>query len=136
VSGRIGCSASYLSRILSGERVPTWDLTRKFAQACGADPGVLRTVWESEKLSQKGRELVMDLDGTSLTAAEQLRIAVQTLHLRAGRPAPNDVAVASRWLLSAGASRAARRTPAPPPPGTTSPTPADRLPRHGAAPAP
>ncbi|MFE4824788.1 helix-turn-helix domain-containing protein [Streptomyces sp. NPDC056704] len=103
VSSRIGCSASYLSRILSGERVPTWDLTRKFAHTCGADPEVLRTVWESEKLSQKSRELVMDLDDTSLTAAEQLRVAVQTLHLRAGRPAPNDVAVASRWMLSASA---------------------------------
>ncbi|MEU0250458.1 helix-turn-helix transcriptional regulator [Streptomyces sp. NPDC006235] len=38
VSSRIGCSPSYLSRILSGERVPTWELTRKFAHACGADP--------------------------------------------------------------------------------------------------
>ncbi|XIE81615.1 helix-turn-helix domain-containing protein [Streptomyces sp. SBR177] len=38
VSKKIGCSASYLSRILSGERVPTWTLTRNFAQVCGADP--------------------------------------------------------------------------------------------------
>ncbi|MFI6376543.1 helix-turn-helix domain-containing protein [Streptomyces sp. NPDC050546] len=43
VSSRIGCSSSYLSRILSGERVPTWALTRKFAQTCGADPEVPRT---------------------------------------------------------------------------------------------
>ncbi|MFD7407773.1 helix-turn-helix domain-containing protein [Streptomyces sp. NPDC059866] len=103
VSGRIGCSASYLSRILSGERVPTWDLTRKFAQACGADPEVLRTVWESEKLSQKSRDLPPDPDEPPLPAAERLRAAVHTLHLRAGRPAPYDVAVASRWLLSASA---------------------------------
>ncbi|MEV5085947.1 helix-turn-helix transcriptional regulator [Streptomyces sp. NPDC056159] len=100
VSSRIGCSPSFLSRILSGERVPTWNMTRKFAQACGADPEVLRTVWESEKLSQKSRELPPDIDYTSLPAAERFRVAVQTLHLRAGRPAANDVAVASRWLLS------------------------------------
>ncbi|WSQ15208.1 helix-turn-helix domain-containing protein [Streptomyces sp. NBC_01231] len=104
VSSRIGCSASYLSRILSGERVPTWNLTRKFAQACGADPEVLRTVWESEKLSEKSRApATPDPDAPPPPAAEQLRAAVHTLHLRAGRPAPNDIAVASRWLLSASA---------------------------------
>ncbi|MFF5257052.1 helix-turn-helix domain-containing protein [Streptomyces leeuwenhoekii] len=104
VSSRIGCSASYLSRVLSGERVPTWDLTRKFAQACGADPDVLRTVWESEKLSSKDRDPdPPDPDAPALPAVERLRAAVHTLHLRAGRPAPSDVAVASRWLLSTSA---------------------------------
>ncbi|WP_217236260.1 helix-turn-helix transcriptional regulator [Streptomyces sp. AC555_RSS877] len=104
VSSRIGCSASYLSRILSGERVPTWELTRRFAHACGADPEVLRTVWESEKLSQKTREPeTPDPDDPPMPATEQLRTAVHTLHLRAGRPAPSDIAVASRWLLSAAA---------------------------------
>lgn len=102
VSSRIGCSASYLSRILSGERVPTWELTRKFAHTCGADPEVLRAVWESEKLSHKSRQASPDPDAPPLPAAEQLRVAVQTLHLRAGRPAPSDIAVASRWVLTAG----------------------------------
>ncbi|WP_254402637.1 AAA domain-containing protein [Streptomyces sp. AC555_RSS877] len=104
VSSRIGCSASYLLRILSGERVPTWELTRRFAQACGADPDVLRTVWESEKLSQKSREPeTPDPDDPPMPATERLRTAVHTLHLRAGRPAPSDIAVASRWLLTAAA---------------------------------
>ncbi|MEV8597622.1 helix-turn-helix transcriptional regulator [Streptomyces sp. NPDC052012] len=103
VSSRIGCSASYLSRILSGERVPTWELTRKFAQACGADPEVLRAVWETEKLRLKSsdRAIVPDTDGQ--TAAEHLRAAIRTLHLRAGRPTAGDIAVASRWALTAGA---------------------------------
>ncbi|WP_328980672.1 helix-turn-helix transcriptional regulator [Streptomyces canus] len=103
VSARIGCSASFLSRILSGERVPTWPLTQKFAQACGADPAVLRTVWESEKLSEKNREPDPDLDEVPLPAAARLRSAIHTLHLRAGRPAPTDIAVASRWFLPASA---------------------------------
>ncbi|MFH8939470.1 helix-turn-helix domain-containing protein [Streptomyces griseosporeus] len=102
VSSRIGCSASYLSRILSGERVPTWELTRKFAHVCGADPDVLRTVWESEKLSDRSPWPEPDPDAPPLPAAEQLRAAIRTLHLRAGRPAPSDIAVASRWLLTAG----------------------------------
>ncbi|MFF9025744.1 helix-turn-helix domain-containing protein [Streptomyces eurythermus] len=100
VSQRIGCSPSYLSRIVTGERVPTWDLTRRFARACGADPEVLRTVWETEKLSHRCREPVPGTD-TPLPAADQLRTAIHTLHLRAGRPTPGDVAVASRWVLTA-----------------------------------
>ncbi|GAA2462897.1 helix-turn-helix domain-containing protein [Streptomyces lavendulocolor] len=100
VSAKIGCSASYLSRILTGERVPTWELTRKFARACGADPDVLRTVWESQKLSQKGRDAtVIDQAEDPMPATERLRTAVRTLHLRAGRPAPHDIAIASRWAL-------------------------------------
>ncbi|MFI9297550.1 helix-turn-helix domain-containing protein [Streptomyces gardneri] len=100
VSEKIGCSASYLSRLLSGERVPTWDLTRKFARVCGADPDVLRSVWESQKLSQRSRDAtVVDFDGNPMPATERLRTAVQTLHLKAGRPAPHDIAVASRWTL-------------------------------------
>ncbi|MFG2351826.1 helix-turn-helix domain-containing protein [Streptomyces phaeochromogenes] len=104
VSTRIGCSPSFLSRILTGERVPTWELTQKFAQACGADPEVLRAVWESEKLSQKSRDATIpDTTDTLMPAAERLRTAVQTLHIRAGRPAPHDIAVASRWSLGAAA---------------------------------
>ncbi|WP_371103196.1 helix-turn-helix domain-containing protein, partial [Streptomyces sp. PU_AKi4] len=105
VGSRIGCSASYMSRILSGERVPTWEMTRRFAQACGADPEVLRTVWESEKLRQKTGSLTAPAipqdDAPTPSAAEQLRTAIRTLHLRAGRPAPSDIAVASRWILTA-----------------------------------
>ncbi|MFJ8546683.1 helix-turn-helix domain-containing protein [Streptomyces sp. NPDC093586] len=102
ISRRIGCSASYLSRILSGERIPTWELTRRFAQACGADPEVLRAVWESEKLRYKTGTPATSPDTAAMTAAEQLRAAIHTLHLRAGRPAPNAIAVASRWVLTTG----------------------------------
>ncbi|MGW0121715.1 helix-turn-helix domain-containing protein [Streptomyces sp. NPDC003327] len=100
VSMKIGCSASYLSRILSGERVPTWALTKKFARVCGADPAILRRVWESQKLSEKSRNAtVADYGETPMPAATRLRTAVETLHLKAGRPAPQDLAVASRWAL-------------------------------------
>ncbi|MFE3928020.1 helix-turn-helix domain-containing protein [Streptomyces sp. YIM B13508] len=88
VNSRIGCSPSYLSRILSGERVPTWALTRKSARTCGADPQVLRTVWESAKLSAKSREPALPPDELPMPAAERLRTAVHTLHLRAGCSAP------------------------------------------------
>lgn len=59
-------------------------------------------MWESEKLSHKCREPLPEPDTPPLPAAEQLRAAVRTLHLRAGRPAANDIDVASRWVLTAG----------------------------------
>jgi hypothetical protein len=50
LAARLGISPSHTSRILSGEWFPGWWLTERFAQACGADPRVLRKVWEDEKL--------------------------------------------------------------------------------------
>ncbi|MFH8894507.1 helix-turn-helix domain-containing protein [Streptomyces sp. NPDC017949] len=97
VSAKMGISPSYLSRILSGERVPTWPLTKKFARACGADPDVLRTVWESEK--SRSTEPPPD-EEPPMPAAVRLHQAVRTLHARAGRPGSQDVALASRWTLS------------------------------------
>ncbi|MFD8024540.1 helix-turn-helix domain-containing protein [Streptomyces lavendulae] len=99
VSTKMGISASYLSRILSGERVPTWSLTQNFARACGADPDVLRTVWESEKLNEKPSART-PLEGPPLPAALRLHQAIRTLHHRAGRPASQDIALASHWTLS------------------------------------
>ncbi|MFD5932488.1 helix-turn-helix domain-containing protein [Streptomyces sp. NPDC060333] len=100
VSARMGISASYLSRLVSGERIPTWSLTQKFARACGADPDVLRTVWESEKLRERARGPQPPLAEPALPAALRLHQAVRTLHLRAGRPASQDIALASHWALS------------------------------------
>ncbi|MGW2672357.1 helix-turn-helix domain-containing protein [Streptomyces sp. NPDC001272] len=100
VSARIGCSASYLSRILNGERVPTWPLTQKFARACGADPDVLRKVWETERLSDKARDPEPPQEKDHLQPATvRLRAALHTLHTKAGRPIPYDIVVASHWTL-------------------------------------
>ncbi|MFD7177481.1 helix-turn-helix domain-containing protein [Streptomyces sp. NPDC059929] len=38
-------SPSYLSRIYSGERHPSWPTTVRPARACGADPTQLRQAW-------------------------------------------------------------------------------------------
>ncbi|MEV6758269.1 helix-turn-helix transcriptional regulator [Streptomyces sp. NPDC051214] len=45
--GRLsGVSPSYLSRVMCGEKFPSWDLVRKFLEACGEDPSGLRPLWE------------------------------------------------------------------------------------------
>lgn len=42
-----GVSASYISRILSGERLPTWSVTRRLATALGACPDDLKPLWDA-----------------------------------------------------------------------------------------
>ncbi|MET7543630.1 helix-turn-helix transcriptional regulator [Streptomyces sp. NPDC005507] len=110
ISERTGCSASYLSRIVNGERVPSWRITERYASACGADPAVLRKVWETERLQDKsprdadhqaGPDLVLPAPAAPGEAAAQLRRALHTLHVRAGQPSEYDMAVATRWKLTA-----------------------------------
>jgi transcriptional regulator with XRE-family HTH domain len=106
ISERIGCSASYVSRMLSGERLPSWRLTERFARVCGADPTVLRAVWESERLRDKAPRGVpkpptptRPLEHEPGRAKERLLGALRTLHVRAGQPSAYDIAVTSRWRL-------------------------------------
>lgn len=42
----IGVSASLLSLVLAGKRLPSWEVTEGFARACDADPGDLVRLWE------------------------------------------------------------------------------------------
>ncbi|MGW2426669.1 helix-turn-helix domain-containing protein [Streptomyces sp. NPDC001709] len=104
------CSASYLSRMLSGHRVPSWKITERFARACGADPVVLRKVWETEQLRRRQpRQPAADqheidaLDGisTQAQAVQRLMAALRTLHVRAGQPSAQQICIASRWRLQA-----------------------------------
>lgn len=86
---RIGLSASHLSRILSGERSPDWDTTARFARACGADPSVLRKVWEDAET----RRL------TKHRAKPSLASALRYLHRRAGTPRIGSIVIASSNAL-------------------------------------
>ncbi|MGK5549902.1 helix-turn-helix domain-containing protein, partial [Streptomyces sp. URMC 127] len=106
LSERTRCSASYLSRILSGERIPTWELTERFARACGADPAVLRSVWETERLRTNGPLLDTEDEGEGEDdddphrAGARLLRALRTLHVRAGQPTAHDIATASKRQLT------------------------------------
>ncbi|MEU5958751.1 helix-turn-helix domain-containing protein [Streptomyces sp. NPDC047525] len=86
---RVNCSASYLSRVLSGERFPTWRLTEKLGSALGADAQVLRQVWHSEHVRQNA----------SAPEDSDLHAALRTMYALADRPAPQDLATASGGLL-------------------------------------
>ncbi|MFF8676051.1 helix-turn-helix domain-containing protein [Streptomyces sp. NPDC015242] len=84
LASRTGLSASYLSRLMNGERLPAWKKLAVLARACGADPEVLRRVW---KASSARRE--------SQPRPTSLASALRFLHQRAGSPTPWAIAVTS-----------------------------------------
>jgi hypothetical protein len=69
---------------MSGERFPSWKHACSIARACGADPEVLRRVWESSNARR-------DNQPRPSTLASALRF----LHLRAGSPTPWAISVTS-----------------------------------------
>ena len=84
-----GVSPSYVSRLLAGERVPSWGVTRSLAAACGADPAELRPLWEAARTGTRPQHpkprAAQDL------AAAALHDAVCDLYLAAARPSPSDI---------------------------------------------
>jgi transcriptional regulator with XRE-family HTH domain len=84
LASRTGLSASYLARLMNGERFPAWKNVAVLARACGADPEVLRRAW---KASSARRE--------SQPRPTSLASALRFLHKRAGSPTPWAIAVTS-----------------------------------------
>ncbi|MFJ2080924.1 helix-turn-helix domain-containing protein [Streptomyces anulatus] len=74
LSKRTSLSPSFLSRTMNGERFPSWEATASLARACGADPEVLRKVWEDAE-ARRSRKAAKP---------EGLASALRHLHLRAG----------------------------------------------------
>ncbi|MEU6460244.1 helix-turn-helix transcriptional regulator [Streptomyces sp. NPDC047065] len=100
---RIQVSASYLSRVLSGEKFPTWELTEKIALVLGADTDAVRKVWQDERnrhgiRSRPSRQQSPPEDPEPRTS---LAAALRTLYQRAAKPSPHSVAVATGHRISA-----------------------------------
>ncbi|MFD9223460.1 helix-turn-helix domain-containing protein [Streptomyces sp. NPDC060064] len=64
---------SYVSRVLSGERLPSWKVTRKVASACGGDPEEQRPLWDAAR-------------GYRVVQPASLHAALRGLHLSAACP--------------------------------------------------
>ncbi|MFI2415064.1 helix-turn-helix domain-containing protein [Streptomyces sp. NPDC018947] len=84
LAGRASLSPGFLSRVMSGERFPSWKHACSIARACGADPEVLRRIWESSNARRDNQPRLS-------TLASALRF----LHLRAGSPTPWAISVTS-----------------------------------------
>ncbi|MFE1383486.1 helix-turn-helix domain-containing protein [Streptomyces sp. NPDC058740] len=66
-----GVSRSYVSRIFSGERIPSWPVARTITVECGGDPEVIRPLWEAAR-------------GYRLAQPSSLHAALQGMQLAAG----------------------------------------------------
>ncbi|MBC3844684.1 helix-turn-helix transcriptional regulator [Streptacidiphilus sp. 4-A2] len=80
VAQQAGVSASFVSRILTGERVPSWQVAHMLASVLGGDPEDLRFLWES------AQGLVGCPRQPLEQAVARLHAAVRGLYLAAGRP--------------------------------------------------
>ncbi|MGW9453986.1 helix-turn-helix domain-containing protein [Streptomyces sp. NPDC055632] len=98
LSLRVRVSASYLSRILAGEKIPTLELTERIGQALGADCEVLRKVWADEK--DRTHNSSPDPATGRGTVPNSLVTAVRYLHRRANRPALRVLAAATGNALT------------------------------------
>lgn len=90
LSKRTSLSPSFLSRAMNGERFPSWEATAALARACGADPEVLRKVWEDAEVRRNRKA----------AKPQVLASALRHLHHRAGSPTPWSVYVNSGYALS------------------------------------
>lgn len=88
-------SHSFISRVLSGDRLPTWDLTCSLAVLFGADPAELRVLFEvAHGMTAQGRQPLA-------SAISQLHAAVRGLHLAAKSPTAERIELLSGKAVSA-----------------------------------
>ncbi|MEU3962762.1 helix-turn-helix transcriptional regulator [Streptomyces buecherae] len=85
--GESQVTASYLCRVLAGERLPSWTVTHQLGLAYGADPADLRPLWEAAR-------------GYEMTAPLTLHAALRGLHLSAACPTYSAIRTLSRDGLS------------------------------------
>lgn len=82
-----GVSRSYVSRILSGERAPSWKVTQKLAEACGADPDDLRPLWEAAR-------------GYRVASPGNFHAALRGMQLAAGNLRPEELSARTGHTLT------------------------------------
>ncbi|MEV7862954.1 helix-turn-helix transcriptional regulator [Streptomyces hirsutus] len=88
-------SPSFISRVLSGDRLPTWDLTCSLAVLFGSDPAELRVLFEAAHgMTAQWRQPVA-------AAIAQLHAAVRGLYLAAASPTAERIEQLSSKAVTA-----------------------------------
>lgn len=82
-----GVSASYISRILSGTRMPSWDVTCRLATALKAAPEELRPLWDAAH-------------GHRPPSPESLSAALRGLMLANARPSIGQLSARTNYSLT------------------------------------
>ncbi|WP_329317897.1 helix-turn-helix domain-containing protein [Streptomyces sp. NBC_01715] len=94
VAEETGLSPSYVSRIMSGERLPTWPVVQTLADLFKGDPGELAVLWENAHgRTPPARQPLPD-------AAARLNAALRGLYLAASSPSAARIHEASSGTLS------------------------------------
>ncbi|MEW2530666.1 helix-turn-helix transcriptional regulator [Streptomyces sp. NPDC047071] len=91
-------SPSYLSRVLTGECLPTWELAERIAQAVGADSEALRKVWEDDRARLKNDPA--NTGPQQASPHDSLHSALRVLHRRAALPSSHLLAAQSGGHLT------------------------------------
>ncbi|MES9524126.1 helix-turn-helix domain-containing protein [Streptomyces capoamus] len=92
-------SPSFISRVLSGDRLPTWDLVCALCEFFDSDPAELRVLFEAAHGLSAQQRLPVTM------AIEQLHAAVRGLHLAANSPSAERIEALSGKTVSAWAAR-------------------------------
>ncbi|MFE0520852.1 helix-turn-helix domain-containing protein [Streptomyces sp. NPDC058954] len=94
VADKMDLSPSYVSRILSGERVPVWPVVEALAHLFNGDPDELAVLWENAQgLTPPARPPLPE-------AADRLHAALRGLYLAAASPPLTHIQKASGGTLS------------------------------------
>jgi transcriptional regulator with XRE-family HTH domain len=80
VAQRMGVSASLLSLVLAGKRLPSWEVTESFARACDTDPDDLVQLW------RQAHGIAATPPNTPLEGQALIRTALRGLYLAAREP--------------------------------------------------
>ncbi|MFF2374897.1 helix-turn-helix domain-containing protein [Streptomyces xiamenensis] len=88
IAAQAGVSSSFISRTLSGERRPSWHITRSITRTCGGDPATIRPLWEATR------------GAITPSGPEAFHAALQGLHLSAAHPTPDTIHRRSRHLIT------------------------------------
>lgn len=87
IAREISVSPSYISRLLIGERRPSWAVATRFIQACGGNPEDVRPLWDKTHARQPPP--AMPPAGEEFTeAAATLQATLRGMYLAAAEPDP------------------------------------------------
>ncbi len=85
-------SPSYVSRVLSGHKLPSWPVTKAMAEVCSGNPEDLRILWEAARGARPTPPRIRRDGGGLVAEAEAaLRSTMRGLHLAAFGPPPADI---------------------------------------------
>ncbi|GGV53486.1 helix-turn-helix domain-containing protein [Streptomyces spectabilis] len=90
-----GVSPSYVSRVLAGERRPSWPVTKALIQACAEESATLYPLWRIAH----GQPIDIRV-ATAEQAAQEFHRFLRSLHLAAALPDPECIARRSRRPLA------------------------------------